>query len=242
MNTPPGSRLERALADFAEQQGVLARAREQMRVLSVTARSRDGVVEVTVDAEGHLVGISFVDGRFRELKAPRLGDSVLEAVTTARAELAARATAVMLAADLRPPSSARAHPEEAVEREAAGDTPSVCWRRLVREAHVVAAGPAPVRELGVVRADGAVDPWEASPGVLETARPRPQGPLWGRSRPGVRSPAPHTPLSAELFDAVMALRAAVCGAVSDACLPSACGYVSALERPRAGVDAAAKPA
>ncbi|MBZ9645409.1 YbaB/EbfC family nucleoid-associated protein [Streptomyces sp. PSKA30] len=102
METSPGSRLEQVLADFAERYGTLSRAREQMRALSVTARSRDGVVEVTVGANGHAAGIRFVDNRFRGMAAPQLGDSVLEALTTARAEVAARAAAVMTAANLLP--------------------------------------------------------------------------------------------------------------------------------------------
>ncbi len=100
METSPGSRLEKVLADFAERYGTLSRAREQMRALSVTARSRDGVVEVTVGANGHAAWIHFVDKRFRGMAASQLGASVLEALTTARAEVAARAAAVMTAANL----------------------------------------------------------------------------------------------------------------------------------------------
>ncbi|WP_151483143.1 YbaB/EbfC family nucleoid-associated protein [Streptomyces albicerus] len=102
METSPGSRLEKVLAEFAERYGTLSRAREQLRALSVTARSRDGVVEVTVGADGHASWIRFVDDRFREMAAQQLGDSVLEALTTARAEVAARAAAVMTAANLLP--------------------------------------------------------------------------------------------------------------------------------------------
>ncbi|MFB7510421.1 MULTISPECIES: YbaB/EbfC family nucleoid-associated protein [Streptomyces] len=232
MNTPPGSRLEKALADFAEQHGTLARAREQMRALSVTARSRDGVVEVTVDADGRAAGIGFVDKRFREMLAPQLGDSVLEALTTARAEVAARATAVMMAANLRLPRCAEpAHRDEPVSPDTVPDTPSVCWRRLVGEARAVVSGLASVREPGVLKADSAVGTWEATAGFLETSRSRSQGPLWGHSRPGARSTSAHAPLPAELRDAVMALRESVCDAVRDSRPPSVCGYVGALERP-----------
>ncbi|MGW3496349.1 YbaB/EbfC family nucleoid-associated protein [Streptomyces sp. NPDC001020] len=97
----PAIRLEKVLADFAEQYGVLTRAREQMRALSVTARSRDGVVEVTVGADGRVSGVRFVDKRFRELAGPQLADSLLEALTTARAEASARITAVMMSAKSR---------------------------------------------------------------------------------------------------------------------------------------------
>ncbi|MEV5777404.1 YbaB/EbfC family nucleoid-associated protein [Streptomyces antimycoticus] len=151
METSPGSRLEKVLADFAEQYGAWSRAREQLRALSVTARSRDGVVEVTVGAGGRVTRIRFVDNRFRDLTAPQLGDSVLAALTTARVEVAARAVAVMTAADFRLP-------------------------------------PAP------------------GPVLRDTTGARPQGPLWGRSRPGTRSSSLPAALPAEVREAVMALR------------------------------------
>ncbi len=190
MDRPPVSRLEKILADFAEQYGVLSRAREQMRALSVTACSRDGVVEVTVGADGRAAEVHFVSQRFRELAAPQLSDSVMEALTTARAEFAARATAVLTAANIRPPMAAEsAGEDEPLIPEATREAPSVCWRRLVREARAVAVGPAPVNDC---------------PGAR---------PLWGR--PGTRSASPHTPLPSELYEAVIALRDAVCDGVCD---------------------------
>ncbi|WP_167391696.1 YbaB/EbfC family nucleoid-associated protein [Streptomyces humi] len=232
MNTPPGSRLEKALADFAEQHGALARAREQMRALSVTARSRDGVVEVTVDAHGRAAGISFVDKRFREMRAPSLGDSVLEALTTARAEVAARATAVMMASNFRLPQATEpVHRDEAVTADTVREASPVCWRRLVREARAVASGRVPVLDPGEVRADGAVGARETAAGAPEPLWSRPQGPLWGRGRPGTRSGTAHAPLPTELRNAVMALRESVCGAVNDSCRPPVCGSAGAVERP-----------
>ncbi|MER7930577.1 YbaB/EbfC family nucleoid-associated protein [Streptomyces sp. NPDC096057] len=231
MSTPPGSRLEKALADFAEQHGVLARAREQMRALSVTARSRDGVVEVTVDADGRTVGIRFVDGRFREKRAQQLGDSVMDALTTARAEAAARATAVMMAVNLPPRRSAEPVPSHGpAQPEAVLDTSSACWRRMVREARAVAAGLVSAGENSVARTDGVVDVRESAEELPETSRARAQGPLWGRSRSGARSPAPHALLPAELRDAVMALRASVCDAVGESCPPPVCGCTGVWDR------------
>ncbi|MEV6182804.1 YbaB/EbfC family nucleoid-associated protein [Streptomyces sp. NPDC052015] len=102
METSRTGRLENVLADFAERYATLSRAREQLKALTVTTRSRNGVVEVTVGAHGRPVRVRFVDQRFRGMAAPQLRDSVLEALTTARAEVAARAAAVMAAADLLP--------------------------------------------------------------------------------------------------------------------------------------------
>ncbi|MEW2290416.1 YbaB/EbfC family nucleoid-associated protein [Streptomyces sp. NPDC047841] len=187
MDRPPGSRLEEILADFAEQYGVLTRAREQMRALSVTACSKDGVVEVTVGADGRAAGVHFVSRRFRELAAPQLGDSVMEALTTARTEFAARAIAVLTAANIRLPAALEGPSGDApLGPEAIREAPSVCWRRLVHEARTAAVGPGPVHESAWAR------------------------PLWGR--PGTPSAVPHTPLPSELYEAVRALRDAVCDA------------------------------
>ncbi|MFD6530960.1 YbaB/EbfC family nucleoid-associated protein [Streptomyces sp. NPDC060184] len=98
MDTPPAGRLEQVLAEFAERYGALSRAWEQMRTLSVTVPSSNGVVEVTVGADGHAAGVRFTHEGPRELTARQLGESVREALTTARAEAAARATAIMTSA------------------------------------------------------------------------------------------------------------------------------------------------
>ncbi|MFE9628080.1 YbaB/EbfC family nucleoid-associated protein [Streptomyces sp. NPDC006527] len=110
METSRTGRLENVLADFAERYATLSRAREQLRALSVTTRSRNGVVEVTVGAHGQPVRVRFVDQRFRGMAAPQLDGSVLEALTTARAEVGARAAAVMAAADLLPALPAQPGP------------------------------------------------------------------------------------------------------------------------------------
>ncbi|GGM26114.1 hypothetical protein GCM10010129_83200 [Streptomyces fumigatiscleroticus] len=241
MDTPPGSRLEKALADFAEQHGVLTRAREQIRALSVTARSRDNVVEVTVDADGRAVGVRFVDRGFHAMTAQQLGDSVVEAMTTARAEATARATAVMTTANVRLPASAERMIRDRLR--APGPVrrpPSVCWRRLVHQARAMTTGPVPGRDSGAVKT-GIVGAWrsgtrELGPSLRDAPRSRPQGPLWGRSRTDTRFPQPPTPVTVELREAVMALRDAVCDAVNGSCRTGACGCVWPLARPKADVE------
>jgi len=241
METSPGSRLENVLARFAEQHGILTRAQEQMRALSVTARSRDGVVEVTVGADGRASGVRFVDRRYREMAAPQVADSVQEALRTAGGEAAARVTAVWMSASFRPLVSAEpvpwdepVAPETRREVQDVRETPSVCWHCLVREARAVAADPVRAGVSGAVTtATGGA--WasgvqEAGPGVRDATRPRPQEPLWGLSRLGTRSASSRTALPAELRAAVLALRDAVCGP----CLPGACGCPGVLERPGRG--------
>ncbi|MFF5499842.1 YbaB/EbfC family nucleoid-associated protein [Streptomyces aquilus] len=100
METPPVRRLEQALADFAQRYMALTRTAEQLRALSVTACSRDDVVQVSVGVDGCPASIRFVDERFRQMPAAQLGDSVMEALSTAQAEVAARLTAAMTSAGL----------------------------------------------------------------------------------------------------------------------------------------------
>ncbi|MER6165538.1 YbaB/EbfC family nucleoid-associated protein [Streptomyces violaceorubidus] len=196
MDRPGGRRLEAALDDFAEQHGVLSRAREQIRALSVTARSGDGVVEVTVNAEGRMAGIRFVGRRFREMTPGQLGESVMVALATARSEVVARTTAVVATASRRLPEALEAAASRAPASPGpARDAPAVCWRGFVREA----------------RAE-----------LTEPAGSRPQEPLWGPSRPRARCAAGHPP-PFELREAVMALRAAVCLAVVEHRSSPACG-------------------
>ncbi|MEV7080913.1 YbaB/EbfC family nucleoid-associated protein [Streptomyces sp. NPDC093516] len=242
MNTPPANRLEAALAAFAERYEALARVREQIRALSVTACSRDGVVEVTVDSDGRAANVRFVDRRFREMTPSQLADSVREALATARTEVVARATAVVSAANLRLLPAAH---RPCTEQSTAGfdEVPSSCWRRLVREARsLTTAGPIPAREPDTLRAWGDTVRREAGTAVLMAAPQRPQGPLWGRRRPSPRSGPSQDLLPAELREAVLALRNSVCDAVRPSGMPEACRCTAQMPRPLRGAEAAAEPA
>ena len=212
MDVSPGSRLQEVLADFAEQYRALSKDSEQIKALSVTARSRDGVVEATVGADGRASAIRFTSMRFREMQGPALAGSVLEALTTARTEADARATAIVTSMEYR--LSARLAPllwSEPVTGGASRPGPVMCWRRVVREARSVAEGGA-LRGSGGVMDQGGHAECEAllGPGEAETSPP--QGPLWGWDRSGPPSPFRHGPLPAELCEAIITLGAAVCGA------------------------------
>nr|WP_168720498.1 YbaB/EbfC family nucleoid-associated protein [Streptomyces sp. SAT1]ANO42293.1 hypothetical protein A8713_034110 [Streptomyces sp. SAT1] len=98
MNRPTGSELQDALAEFTKKHESLLKAREEMKAISVTARSKDGSVEVTVGVNGEASGLRFPNNKFKELTGKALATSVLEALTRARAEASARATAVLRAA------------------------------------------------------------------------------------------------------------------------------------------------
>ncbi|MFF7391176.1 YbaB/EbfC family nucleoid-associated protein [Streptomyces scabiei] len=76
------------MAHLEETQNAVARAKEQLRTASATARSRDRSVEVVVDAQGHLSEMKFLDGKYRTMGAAQLSASVIEAARQAQAEMA----------------------------------------------------------------------------------------------------------------------------------------------------------
>ncbi|MFI0539468.1 YbaB/EbfC family nucleoid-associated protein [Streptomyces sp. WSLK1-3] len=83
-------KLAQAMAELEAVQEAVERAESELHQASVTARSRDRTVEVTVGPQGELTGLKFPDGRFRSLPGPQLAASVLEAVQEARAKMAQR--------------------------------------------------------------------------------------------------------------------------------------------------------
>lgn len=95
MNMPMGSQLQDALAEFTKKHESLIKAREEMKTISVTARSKDGAVEVTVGVGGEASGLRFPNNKFKEMTGKALATSVLEALTRARAEASTRAGAIL---------------------------------------------------------------------------------------------------------------------------------------------------
>ncbi|MGW5652644.1 YbaB/EbfC family nucleoid-associated protein [Streptomyces humi] len=89
---------QQALDEFRKQRQALVDARKEIRAISVTARSRDGVVEVTVGHDGAPSGLRFPNNKFKEMTGQALAASVLEAMTASRAQMTSRAMAVIQAA------------------------------------------------------------------------------------------------------------------------------------------------
>ncbi|MEU6537086.1 YbaB/EbfC family nucleoid-associated protein [Streptomyces sp. NPDC047000] len=71
-------------------QAAVARAETELRRASVTVRSRDRAVEVTVGHQGELAALRFLDGRYRTMAAGELAASVLEAAERARMRMSRR--------------------------------------------------------------------------------------------------------------------------------------------------------
>jgi hypothetical protein len=82
--------LEQAMGEFTKQHQALLKAREELSSLSVTVRSKDRVVEVTVGAQGDPTGLRFLNNKHQKMTGQELASSVLEAMSLARQELAGR--------------------------------------------------------------------------------------------------------------------------------------------------------
>ncbi|MFJ4274316.1 YbaB/EbfC family nucleoid-associated protein [Streptomyces coelicoflavus] len=88
MNEPIEERLAKAMARLEETRNAVKGAEERLRRATATARSGDRSVEITVDAQGHLAEVRFLDGKYRTLGAAQLAASVVEAARRAQADMA----------------------------------------------------------------------------------------------------------------------------------------------------------
>ncbi|MFF5408538.1 YbaB/EbfC family nucleoid-associated protein [Streptomyces misionensis] len=85
--------LQQELADFNKHHEALVKARDELTSLSMTARSKDGAVEVTVTAGGEPTGLRFLGNKHQSMSAQKLAASVLEAIATARRQVTEKAMA-----------------------------------------------------------------------------------------------------------------------------------------------------
>ncbi|MEV5177762.1 YbaB/EbfC family nucleoid-associated protein [Streptomyces flaveolus] len=200
--------MEEVLADFARRYDAVARAEEELRTLSVTASSADGVVEATVCADGRTSAVRFPTNRFKELSGQELAGSVLAALTTARAEVALRAAAITPspAAQVSGCASPDMYDDPFLSGPRTHTPPHTCWRRVVREARTVSSRSGDVPDRAGAPGRGAAP-----------EQPLSLGPLWGKLLPGVPPPARPSSLPAELSEAVVALGQAVCESAGGRC-------------------------
>ncbi|MFI1829722.1 YbaB/EbfC family nucleoid-associated protein [Streptomyces sp. NPDC020412] len=88
MNEPIQERLAKAVARLEQTRQAVAAAEQQLRSSSVTVRSRDRSVEVTVNSQGHLTDLRFLDGKYRTMGSAQLAAAVIEAARQGQAEMA----------------------------------------------------------------------------------------------------------------------------------------------------------
>ncbi|KAF3467609.1 YbaB/EbfC family nucleoid-associated protein [Streptomyces sp. Tu 3180] len=95
MSRPMEDRVAQAMAHLKAAEQAAASARAELDAASVTARSTDRSVRVSVGAKGELTSLEFLDGKYRTMAAPQLSAAVLEAANKARAEMARRVVATL---------------------------------------------------------------------------------------------------------------------------------------------------
>ncbi|MGW2713389.1 YbaB/EbfC family nucleoid-associated protein [Streptomyces sp. NPDC004457] len=77
-------RLAETLAELDAVTTGLTRAKAELRDATYAARSRDRTVEATVGSQGQLLGLRFLDNKYRTMSPTELAASVLDAATQAR--------------------------------------------------------------------------------------------------------------------------------------------------------------
>jgi DNA-binding protein YbaB len=85
--------LDQAMAEFEQQRQALIQTRETIAAMSVTVRSKDRAVEVTLGSGGEPTSLRFLDNKHKTMSGQALASSVLEAMSVARGELGKRVRA-----------------------------------------------------------------------------------------------------------------------------------------------------
>lgn len=93
MNDSLQQQLDQAMDEFEQRRQALIRARETIAAISVTVRSKDRAVEVTLGSGGEPTGLRFLDNKHKTMSGQALASSVLEAMSVARGELGKRVRA-----------------------------------------------------------------------------------------------------------------------------------------------------
>jgi DNA-binding protein YbaB len=83
-------RIAEAKAELEAVRAGVAKAQAELRQASVTLRSKDRAVEVTVGPQGELTDLKFLDGKYRTMGAVELAADVVETATKARAQISRR--------------------------------------------------------------------------------------------------------------------------------------------------------
>ncbi|MFM9498992.1 YbaB/EbfC family nucleoid-associated protein [Streptomyces galilaeus] len=85
--------LEQAMSEFTRQRESLVKAKQELSELSVTMRSKDRAVEVTVGPQGEPTALRFLNSKHQTMSGQALATSVLEVMAAARQEIAAQVEA-----------------------------------------------------------------------------------------------------------------------------------------------------
>jgi DNA-binding protein YbaB len=87
MTEPMEKRLEKAMAELQAAQEAVARTERELREASFAALSSDRAVRATAGPQGELIGIDFLENKYRDMSPQELAASVLEAAGAARLKM-----------------------------------------------------------------------------------------------------------------------------------------------------------
>lgn len=88
-------RLAETLAELDSVTSGLTKAQEELRRATHTVRSRDRSVEATVGSQGQLIGLRFLDNKYRAMSPTELAATVLDAAAQARDAMSRQVMATM---------------------------------------------------------------------------------------------------------------------------------------------------
>ncbi|MFJ8613712.1 YbaB/EbfC family nucleoid-associated protein [Streptomyces sp. NPDC093675] len=93
-STPFASAYEQRVAEaramLEQTRTEVARAESELRRQSVTLRSKDHSVQVTVGPQGELTDLKFLDGKYRNMGAAELASNVMSTLARARGQMSRR--------------------------------------------------------------------------------------------------------------------------------------------------------
>lgn len=84
MNSNLQAQLDKAMHELTAQQQRIQDLEEQLRSKTVTVRSKDRMVSVTVDSSGGMSKLEFHDERYRSMARAELADAIVRVFSEAR--------------------------------------------------------------------------------------------------------------------------------------------------------------
>ncbi|MET9886702.1 YbaB/EbfC family nucleoid-associated protein [Streptomyces sp. NPDC006430] len=87
MGNPMEDRIARSMAEFEERRAQIMDLQREFRSTSVTVTAKDRSVEVTVDAQGNVTGLRFLNAKYRSLPPAELAAVLMQTMAEARAQV-----------------------------------------------------------------------------------------------------------------------------------------------------------
>lgn len=80
--------INKSLAEFEERRAQIMELQREFQSAAVTSTSKDRTVEVTVDAQGGITGLRFLNTKYRTMPSAELAAVLMQTIGDARAQVA----------------------------------------------------------------------------------------------------------------------------------------------------------